>query len=378
MQRTRCVLRLLSPASRVWEIILPSMSEEALETSQEYGYCASDTLMEHFLGIDIGGTKCAVVVGNERGDVLARKSFMTNTEQPVDKDISSIIKAIHDLTNMHRDAVIRAVGISCGGPLDTVTGVIMSPPNLSHWNGIPIVSIIRDEVGVETFLMNDADASALAEWRFGAGRGFSNIVFLTFGTGIGAGLILDNRLYSGTNGLAGEVGHIRLAEEGPLGHGKNGSFEGFCSGGGIARMGAALARKRFSMGKTVSFCSDIQLVDQITAKEISEAAQAGNQDALSIFHTAAEYLGKGIAILIDILNPQRVIVGSIYGRMESVIRPAMEAAVRREALERSAISCRIVPAALGEHIGDKASIAVAMYQTDKEVFMQSIQLSSDS
>jgi len=334
--------------------------------------------MEHFLGIDIGGTKCAVAVGNERGDVLARKSFKTNTEQPVDKDISSIIKAVHGLIDIHRDAAIKAVGISCGGPLDTVTGAIMSPPNLSHWDGVPIVSIIKDEFGVETYLMNDADASALAEWRFGAGRGFSNIVFLTFGTGIGAGLILDNRLYSGTNGLAGEVGHIRLAEEGPVGHGKNGSFEGFCSGGGIARMGAALARKHFSLGKTVSFCSDTQHVNQISAKEIGEAAQAGNQDALSIFYTAADYLGKGIAILIDILNPQLVIVGSIYGRMESVMRPTMEAAVRREALERSAISCRIVPAALGEHIGDKASLSVAMYRTDKDVFVQSIQSRSNS
>jgi len=331
--------------------------------------------MDCFLGIDIGGTKCAVVVGNERGDVLARKSFMTTTEQGL--DISSILTAIHDLADTQRGAVVRAVGISCGGPLDATTGVVMFPPNLPHWNEVPIVSIIRNEVGVETYLMNDADASALAEWRFGAGQGFSNIVFLTFGTGIGAGLILDNRLYSGTNGLAGEVGHIRLAEDGPIGHGKAGSFEGFCSGGGIARMGVVLARERYRAGKTVSFCNDIELIDQITAKDIGKAALAGNDDALSIYYTAAEYLGRGIAILIDVLSPQRVIVGSIYVRMEEVMRPTVEAAVRREALDSSGLSCPIVPAALGEQIGDRAALAVAMYRTKSEVFTESIHFSGN-
>ena len=136
-----------------------------------------------------------------------------------------------------------AIGITCGGPLDSKKGLIMSPPNLPKWDKIPITKIIEDNFNVPVFLQNDANACALAEWRFGAGKGTNNMIFLTFGTGLGAGLILDGRLYAGTNNLAGEIGHIRLAKDGPLGYDKKGSFEGFCSGAGIAR----LAKKILSL-----------------------------------------------------------------------------------------------------------------------------------
>ncbi|MBQ7292692.1 MAG: ROK family protein, partial [Clostridia bacterium] len=182
-----------------------------------------------YIGIDIGGTKCAVVLGDSNG-ILKKVAFKT-------EECKQTITKILDIAESFGTA--DAVGISCGGPLDSGRGVIMSPPNLPDWDNIPIVKLVSDRLGIPAYLQNDANACALAEWRFGAGRGTQNMAFLTFGTGLGAGLILNGRLVDGANGMAGEIGHIRLTDDGPTGYGKAGSAEGYCSGGGIARLGRA-------------------------------------------------------------------------------------------------------------------------------------------
>lgn len=142
-------------------------------------------------------------------------------------------------------------GISCGGPLDSKTGVILSPPNLPGWDHIEITRHFTETLGVPARLINDANASALAEWKYGAGVGTQNMIFLTFGTGLGAGLVLNGALFEGTNGMAGEIGHMRLAAFGPSGYGKCGSFEGFCSGAGIAELARGFARETLQRGEKV-------------------------------------------------------------------------------------------------------------------------------
>ena len=186
-------------------------------------------------------------------------------------------------------------------PLDTRRGVIQAPPNLPLWDEVPICALLSERYGCPAYLQNDANACAIAEWRFGAGRGTRNMVFLTFGTGLGAGLILDGRLYEGANGMAGEAGHLRLAADGPEGYGKRGSFEGFCSGG----------------------------------------------------------------VLIDLFNPERIVIGSIFARAEALFRPGMEAVIAREALAQSAAVCRVVPAQLGDSIGDVAALTIAIEFSQK-------------
>jgi CheY-like chemotaxis protein len=161
-------------------------------------------------GIDIGGTKCALVSGNDAGEVLLRREIRT-------RDYACWREVLDALFEVLPEQSPEAVGISCGGPLDANRGLILSPPNLPGWDEVPICEVISDRFGVPSFLQNDANACALAEWKFGAGRGSKNMVFLTFGTGFGAGLILDGRLYSGTNDMAGEIGHVRCAEDGPVG-----------------------------------------------------------------------------------------------------------------------------------------------------------------
>jgi len=184
---------------------------------------------------------------------------------------------------MMSDSDIKAIGVSCGGPLNSKKGIIMSPPNLPGWDNIKIVNILQNRYNVPAYLQNNADACALAEWKFGSGKGYENMAFLTFGTGMGAGLILNGRLYSGGCGMAGEIGHVRLEPDGPIGYGKRGSFEGYCSGNGMQQQ-AELLRLPYR-----------------SAKDIADAADNGDEACKDFYCTVGKNLGRGISILIDVL-----------------------------------------------------------------------------
>lgn len=315
--------------------------------------------MRNILGVDIGGTKCAVTFGRCEGsdiEIADKVSFATATCAETIDNLKSGIRQIMERNGLTSENTY-SIGISCGGPLDSRTGVVMSPPNLPGWDNIPIVRILSDEFGVPAAIHNDANACALAEWTFGAGKGSRNMAFLTFGTGLGAGLILDGKLYSGTNDNAGELGHIRLSDFGPVGYGKSGSFEGFCSGGGIRQLAQSLVKERLQMGSSVSWCPDGD-IEKITAKVVADAAREGDALAKEIYDISSRYLGIGLSILIDIINPEVIVIGSIYTRNEDMMKPVMESVIAREALPLAAKVCRIVPAALGEAIGDYAALSV--------------------
>ncbi len=305
-----------------------------------------------YLGIDIGGTKCAVVRGTEAGVILEKESFPTT-------DVGETLGHIMEAARRQKGESV-SIGISCGGPLDSERGVILSPPNLPGWDNIEIVKQLEAVTGLPAYLCNDANACALAEWRFGAGRGSRNMIFLTFGTGLGAGLILDGRLYNGTNGNAGEVGHIRLERFGSCGYGKQGSFEGFASGGGIALSARAYAIEALQKGITPFYCEDLSKLNDITAKSVALAAKQGDEVAMKVYENAGEMLGRGLSILIDILNPEKIVIGSIYQRSAELMKDAMERVIREETLPSSRAVVEIVPALLGDELGDCASLALAM------------------
>jgi glucokinase len=304
------------------------------------------------MGIDIGGTKCAVVIGDEAGHVLKKERFATT-------DCKETLENIFAAAERLGASEVDAIGISCGGPLDEKRGIILSPPNLPGWDHIEIVSMLKERFGKPTAICNDANAGALAEWKFGAGKGCENMVFMTFGTGLGAGLIIDGRLYAGTNDNAGEVGHIRLADYGPVGFGKSGSYEGFCSGGGIAQLARSAIAEKVQMGQSVPWCP-ADMVDKVTARMVAEAAIEGDETALSVMKTSALKMGFGISLLIDILNPEVVVLGSIYARNEAMMKPYIDEVVAREALGLAAKVCKVKPAALGESVGDYAAVSVAV------------------
>lgn len=315
------------------------------------------------LGFDIGGTKCAVVTGNETGsDTLAITSrVMLDTQGSAYEMIEKLFRTADDQLQQQDLSIkeVSGIGISCGGPLNSKKGLILSPPNLPGWDNIPIVSMCEQKFGIKTILQNDANAGAVAEWKYGAGAGYNNVIFLTFGTGMGSGLILDGRLYSGTNDLAGEVGHLRLAEMGPVGFGKAGSFEGFCSGGGIAQLAQVKVREQLQMGRKVSFCNNLADLPSLTAKSVAIAADGGDELARDIYRTCGFYLGRGLSLLIDILNPEIIVLGSIYGRSGHLLRQSMNEVIQAEALQDSAEHCKIVEAGLGEAIGDYAALSLA-------------------
>ena len=311
------------------------------------------------LGFDIGGTKCAVMTAEWDGNninLISKEKCSTDLSVSPEIMIEKLIKMADGILDGKPDAI----GISCGGPLNSKTGVIMSPPNLTGWDNVEIVKQIEAHYNVPVKLQNDANACAVAEWKFGAGKGCNNVVFMTFGTGLGAGFILDGKLYSGTNDNAGELGHIRLSNFGPVGYGKAGSFEGFCSGNGIAQLGYMKALEKAQMGEYPMYFKKGYTQEDVTAKTVADAADAGDETAIDVYRTCGEYLGKGLSIVIDLLNPEVIVIGSIFARSHNLLWEPAKNIIEKEALSLAAGCCRVVPAELGEHIGDYAAIATAL------------------
>lgn len=327
---------------------------------------------EYYAGIDIGGTKCAVVLARQDEGgfcLLERKQAATDqitgdAESKVDCLINMLSGLCAEKSIARRD--IRGIGICCGGPLDCKNGLILSPPNLPGWENAPVSAMFSSAFGVPARLLNDADAGALAEWKHGAGKGVSSLVFITFGTGCGAGLILDGRLYSGGDGSAGECGHIRLSNYGPVGYGKMGSMEGFCSGGGIRQLAVSLALERLQQGKAAAYCPNRGELENIDVRAVAQAARAGDLTAKEVFRISGEMLGRGLGVISDLLNPDMIILGGIYHRCADLIAPAMQNAFLREALPSGYEHCLICASELKEEIGDYAAIAAALYQRQEE------------
>lgn len=301
------------------------------------------------IGLDLGGTKCAVSLlrGTQVAEVLRLPTgdFATTSAR--------LLEAIAPLVGPHG----ADFGVSCGGPLDAARGTILNPPNLRpDWHGVAICDLLTARFGGRATLMNDANACALAEWRFGAGRGCQHMIFLTSGTGMGSGLILNGRLYEGATGDAGEIGHVRLRPDGPVGYGKAGSVEGFTSGGGIARLAAAVLHRS---GRTLPAWAANGA--PITAKAVADAALTGDPAALELMHEVGQHFGEMLAILVDLFNPERIVLGGFYPHCRALLEPSLRAMLAAEALPIPAAHCTILPAELGDTIGSHGAIAAALH-----------------
>jgi glucokinase len=305
-----------------------------------------------YLGVDVGGTKTAVILSARPPESLGRIEFATSPELGPEGALQSIVESARSLLEQHGLGV-KAIGVSCGSPLDRVQGIIQAPPNLPTWVNVDIRSLLEEAFAAPCRVENDANAGAVAEHRFGAGVGADHMVFLTLGTGLGAGIIANGSLYLGAKGDAGEIGHVRLSATGPVGYHKAGSIEGWSSGGGIAQLAAqVLARPGRPSG--------LRAVEHVTARDVGLAAQAGDAVARSILRRSGERLGQTLAMLIDVLNPQRIVLGGLAWRMGEPFMAPMRRVMEREALPQTLRACEVVPAALGEKIGDVAAMCVAM------------------
>jgi glucokinase len=311
--------------------------------------------------IALGGTKCTVAVARtDRQTIDWLGGDVIQTCSPPAQMLSRLADALARQLAALGLGSVDGIGIVCGSPLNEEAGLVLAPPNLPDWVAVDVLTPFERRFRVRPVLINDADAGALAEWAWGAARGASNVVFLTVGTGLGAGLILGGRLYRGASGLAGEIGHWRLAPDGPIGHGKVGSFEGFCAGSGIARQAQQLAAQQLSDGTPGLLGPDWASVADMSARRAGTAADQGDTVALALWADVGRRLGAGLALLVDVLNPDVIVLGGIYNRQIARLEPPMRAVLEREALAASLRVCRIVPSALGERIGDWSGLAAAL------------------
>lgn len=312
-------------------------------------------------GVDIGGTKTAVVLSERLPAVLCRTEFPTNPAAGPEPALRLIVEAIESSLSEHglTRSSLRGIGVSCGSPLNSATGVIQAPPNLPTWVDVPIKQILESAFGTRCRLENDANAGAVAEHRYGAGKGVSNMVFLTMGTGLGAGIIADGRLYRGASDAAGEIGHVRLTPSGPIGYHKAGSVEGWASGGGLGQVATAAVEASVERGESTLLAACLDRNGAVTARDVAEAARAGDALAKKLIRETGERLGETLAILVDILNPDRIVIGGLAVRLGDELLGPARAVLNREALPMSAAACEIVPAQLNEQIGDLAALCVA-------------------
>lgn len=304
------------------------------------------------LAFDIGGTKFAVVLGLSSGEILGRQSFPSCGPEEAKQKFIEIGSA---LVSQHSKNRLESCGLSVPGPMSSKRGMLLNPPNLPLWTNVPVGEWIRNAFNVPTAVENDANAAALAEWRWGYKSKVDNLVYLTCGTGMGAGLVLNGKLYRGHEDLAGEIGHVRIRPFGPTGFYKAGSVEGFTSGPGIAKL--ALIRR--DEPHQPSVLDNLNVID-VTGKAVGEAALSGDKFAIAVIKESAEYLGELVAILLDTLNPQVISLGSTAGRLGSLYVDAVRNRAKQEAIPAAFDSCKIAAAALGDQVQDLAALAVAI------------------
>ncbi len=326
----------------------------------------------YWIGLDIGGTKCAVLLAKvDRGiHIIDKLRFATESHNGFEYAYQHLLSGVDDILSRNQINIhqVEAIGVSCGGPLDSRNGVVLCPPNLPGWVNIPLAEMLTERYGVPCFLQNDANACALVEWKLGAGRGCSDMIFLTMGTGMGAGVIAEGRLLRGCTDMGGEVGHLRLTEDGPIGFGKAGSFEGYTSGGGIQRQAQQLTKTLISEGQPPKWADVPER--QIDAKLLADYARDGDPVAKQFFDYIGTMLGRGLALLVDAFNPERIIIGSIFVRCEDLLRPAMEKALEEEAIPHALKGVTVLPAGQGEALGDLASIMAALYARNVDPMME--------
>ncbi|MFI5339387.1 MAG: ROK family protein [Candidatus Methylomirabilales bacterium] len=307
------------------------------------------------LAIDIGGTKLAAGVVDAAGTILARGEVPTLAAEGPERVLDRIVRLCEDVLAAPRVSAgsIQRIGIGCAGPVDRGAGLILKPPNLPGWTRVALVERIEKALGHPAVLENDANAAALGEFRYGAGRGASSLVYLTVSTGIGSGIILDGKIWHGVKDGAGEVGHITLLPDGPIcGCGNRGCLEALASGPSIARRAReALATERPSR---------LREVGDFTAVDVVQLAREGDVLAGEVWDDTVRYLGLGVAAIVTILAPERVVIGGGVAQAGDILLEPLRREVRRRVKLVAVESIPVLPAALGPDVGILGAAAVAL------------------
>jgi len=309
------------------------------------------------IGYDIGGTKSTVVIATVEGEIIGRITGATEISEGPLVTVNRLISDTRRLIEQHSvsEETLLGVGISCGGPLDRNEGIIIGPPNTPGWDYVPIVKLVEDALGLRAVLENDADSAALAELFFGVGKGKKNIVSFTWGTGIGAGVVVDGRLYTGTSGLAGEIGHITYITGGRVCQcGKSGCIEAYGSGSSISRIASEMVRS----GRD----SALKDADVIDARAVCNAARAGDRLAIEVLTEASHAMGRAIAITAHTLNPQVITLGTLAIKAGGLLMPEVLRVVEQEVWEEIRKELIVMPSPLGDRFQDLAAVSAFLGQ----------------
>ncbi|NRA89843.1 MAG: ROK family protein [Simkaniaceae bacterium] len=311
---------------------------------------------ENIVGIDIGGTKVSVCLGKVDGTILAHKRIETALLKGPDVGLPKIAELISALLEEEKTPLkdINAVGLAAPGPVSTKVGTLLTPPNLPLWVDVPIVRYLEAKLGLPVFMDNDANAGALAEWEFGSAKHVDNLVYLTMSTGMGGGLVIQKKIHQGGTDTGGEVGHFILDPKGPqCPCGLQGCFEAYCGGQSLANR----VKEEVSKGVQTILANDVESIDM---KVIIEAVKQKDRFALSVWEEYIERLSQGIGILIQTLNPEAIILGTVATHNQDLVMPPLKKALCRYAWKIPLDYCRIEPSALKGEIGMLGALALAI------------------
>ncbi|MBI2847671.1 MAG: ROK family protein [Chloroflexi bacterium] len=315
------------------------------------------------LAIDLGGTKIIAALISRQGEMLAREYSLTHASDGPEAVIGRLFSAIEHVLDSQRmpSSQLHSISLAIAGAIDSSNGIVTLSPNLPGWRNVPLKSIVEEKYGVKTFLLNDANAAALGEHRFGAGKGAKNLIYMTVSTGIGGGIIINGELYEGASGGAGEIGHMIIDMNGPKCNcGNTGCLEMLASGTAVARE----AIRRLGQGEESALTGMVEgNLENITAEIVGTAAQNGDGLALEVVNQAATYLGVGLTNLVNIFNPEVVVIGGGLVKMGDLLLGPARRVVRERAFPLLVRAVRIVTARLGDDTGVFGAAVFAYQQS---------------
>lgn len=302
--------------------------------------------MKQYLGWNIGGTNSSAVIVTQRGEILGGRTWPSEAIRGPQKMLKAFLREAKILcAEFH---AVTAVGVSVGGPLDPGRGVIHSPPHLPGWDEWPLGSLLTENLGLPAVVEHDAVACLLAEHLWGSARGTGHAAYLTAGTGCGAGVLIDGRVLRGPQGQSTEIGHLRLAEEGPELYGKTGSVESFCSGTGISLLATSM------------FASDFP--KPVSAKEVASRAAKGEWKAKEILLKSSRMMGRVCALLSDLFSPEIIIIGSLAAYLPDWWLDAVRKEWEWEALHRHRKHAQLTGSSLGKNLQDLSAVASCIFR----------------
>ncbi len=306
--------------------------------------------MKYAIGIDIGGTKISVTLGTSSGKILIRKKVLTRTgsrSKACIREIGTCVEAILRECEIPKNRII-GIGICAPGPVNSKRGVLPRSPNLPGWAGVPLCNLLKQKLKLPVFIANDANAAALGESVFGAGKKMKDFIYVTVSTGVGGGLVISGQIYEGTGFVAGEIGHISVVPDGkPCKCGRRGCLEAYASGTAIASF------YREMTGRKVA-----------GAKEVGSAVKSGDRRALKSYLKGAYFLGIGLANLMNILNPEAIVLGGgVFKSSPSAYWQALLRSAKDHAWPEAFRTTKILRSPLLGHSGDLGALALVFKNT---------------